>query len=338
MWGAGIRGPLPSKKKLVESNDPLSLEQYSFLNVNPEDDVEVKSSPPSWRLDHIRRVDIQQADLAPLMSTLIGNPFPVNSVGILPTDFLSESDKFKAMSLVTNAKQLFAQVQRQYQRKRENSFFFKEYKLLSEKHGTSELSELELSLGKSQFKFVQHRAKQLIELSIEALSYVQTYDRPVIITVMVSAYIGWLLFIFLLIIRRFTPFSYLFLGDQTHSTYQNSRSRSTSLSSTPSPSPSPSPFSPTNSLSSVLWYYMLVYVGLSVVLVLESTPWQYFVYLFFLWFFWTYIFHFRRVFYVLANRINQIPNSSRLSKVLVPILLTFILSEIQVNYISFHHF
>nr|CAD7591284.1 unnamed protein product [Timema genevievae] len=89
-WGAGIRGPLPATE-----TDP--------------------SSPHSWELAHIRRSDVRQADIAPLMATLLGVPIPANSVGFLPREYLSLSELEVSEAVFTNARQMAAQ----YNRKKE---------------------------------------------------------------------------------------------------------------------------------------------------------------------------------------------------------------------------
>ncbi|KAG6863264.1 hypothetical protein C0995_007540, partial [Termitomyces sp. Mi166 len=60
-WGRGIRGPLPDSV-------PSSHDSYS----------------KPWGLGHLFRRDVEQADLAALMASLIGIDWPVNSVGVLP--------------------------------------------------------------------------------------------------------------------------------------------------------------------------------------------------------------------------------------------------------------
>eukprot|EP00064_Thunnus_orientalis_P000721 superscaffoldBa00000040_g722 len=62
-----------------------------------------------WKLEHLQRVDVNQADIAPLMASLIGVPIPVNSVGVLPLLYLNNSDQFKAESMYTNAIQVLEQ-------------------------------------------------------------------------------------------------------------------------------------------------------------------------------------------------------------------------------------
>lgn len=61
-WGAGIRKP---------------IRESTFSGVT--DDY---TTP--WGLSHIVRRDVEQADVAALMSALLGSFWPVNSVGILP--------------------------------------------------------------------------------------------------------------------------------------------------------------------------------------------------------------------------------------------------------------
>lgn len=60
-WGRGIRGPLPD-------SIPSSHDDYSR----------------PWQLDDFLRRDVEQADIASLMTALLGTHYPVNSVGVLP--------------------------------------------------------------------------------------------------------------------------------------------------------------------------------------------------------------------------------------------------------------
>uniref|UniRef100_A0A674E7V5 GPI ethanolamine phosphate transferase 1 n=1 Tax=Salmo trutta TaxID=8032 RepID=A0A674E7V5_SALTR len=82
-----------------------------------------------WQLEGLRRVDVNQADIAPLMSSLIGVPIPLNSVGVLPLQYLNNSDQFKAESMYSNAIQILEQFKVKMAQKKETtlSFLFTPY-------------------------------------------------------------------------------------------------------------------------------------------------------------------------------------------------------------------
>ena len=44
-----------------------------------------------WGLSNVDRVDVHQADVCALMSALIGTPFPVNSHGIIPLEYIDSN-------------------------------------------------------------------------------------------------------------------------------------------------------------------------------------------------------------------------------------------------------
>lgn len=72
----------------------------------------------------VPRFDIEQADITPLLSTLIGVPVPVNNVGKLPYQYLNGSKEFIADALKNNALQLLQQYKKLYGRTRQKKFMY----------------------------------------------------------------------------------------------------------------------------------------------------------------------------------------------------------------------
>ena len=87
-WGKGVRGPLPD-------SSPSSHDEYS----------------EPFGLAHLLRRDVEQADIAALMSALIGANWPINSVGVLPDVdstqpgylLAKEGEKTQAKAALVNA-------------------------------------------------------------------------------------------------------------------------------------------------------------------------------------------------------------------------------------------
>uniref|UniRef100_A0A8C8GHS5 GPI ethanolamine phosphate transferase 1 n=1 Tax=Oncorhynchus tshawytscha TaxID=74940 RepID=A0A8C8GHS5_ONCTS len=125
-----------------------------------------------WQLEGLRRVDVNQADIAPLMSSLIGVPIPLNSVGVLPLQYLNNSDQFKAESMYSNAIQILEQFKVKYNMEDNN------------------IELLTISLCRS-----------LIGHALEGLSYYHTYDRFFLGCSVVLGFTGWTSYVVLVILK-----------------------------------------------------------------------------------------------------------------------------------------
>ncbi|CAH7191214.1 Pign [Phodopus roborovskii] len=153
-WGAGIKFP-----ERVSAQQP--------------DDEFLKE----WKLENWKRRDVDQADIAPLMASLIGVPFPLNSVGILPVDYLNNTGLFKAESMLTNAVQILEQ-----------------FKLDALRKARSYIKQ-------EKFDEVVSLCEELIDLALKGLSYYHTYDRFFLGISVAVGFVGWTSYASLLILK-----------------------------------------------------------------------------------------------------------------------------------------
>ncbi|KAF3829779.1 hypothetical protein GH733_001730 [Mirounga leonina] len=179
-WGAGIKYP-----------QKVSAQKF--------DDAFLKE----WKLENWKRQDIHQADVAPLMASLIGVPFPLNSVGILPIDYLNNTDLFKAESMFTNAMQILEQFKVKMTQKKEATlpFFFTPFKLLSESKQLNILRKARSYIKQRKYDEAVSLCKELIHLALKGLSYYHTYDRFFLGINVVLGFVGWTSYASLLIIK-----------------------------------------------------------------------------------------------------------------------------------------
>ncbi|XP_051872745.1 GPI ethanolamine phosphate transferase 1 isoform X2 [Pristis pectinata] len=182
-WGAGINGPQPSSNQQFHDN---------FLQ--------------EWKLSDMRRLDVNQADIAPLMASLIGIPFPLNSVGILPLEYLNNSDQFKAECMLTNAMQVLEQLKVKMTHKKETtlSFLFSPFKPLPPSKELDMLRKVRAFIQQHQYDKAIKLCKSLIKLGLEGLSYYHTYDRVFLGIGVVLGFLGWISYAFVLIVKFHT--------------------------------------------------------------------------------------------------------------------------------------
>ncbi|XP_072306750.1 GPI ethanolamine phosphate transferase 1 [Eucyclogobius newberryi] len=181
VWGAGV-------------NSPVTVTEPQAFNDGYLQD---------WNLEHIRRVDVNQADIAPLMASLIGVNFPLNSVGVLPLQYLNNSKKFKAESMYTNAIQVLEQYKVKMIQKKETtiSLLFTPYQYLTDFEQVELVSQIRTMFLLEKYEDAISLCQSLISHSLKGLVYYHTYDRFFLGCSVVLGFVGWTSYVVLIILK-----------------------------------------------------------------------------------------------------------------------------------------
>ncbi|KAK8042672.1 phosphatidylinositolglycan class N [Apiospora phragmitis] len=168
-WGSGIAKPSLHPGTIAPGHDEYSSD---------------------WNLDHVRRHDVAQADVAALMTYLVGTEFPANSVGELPLSYLSASVEEKAKaSLIKRAGNLG-----NANSKIATELRFRPYAPLSAEGQTLEarLDAIHGLIESGRSEEAIEETAALIQLALEGLRYLQTYDWLFLRVLITIGYFGWM--------------------------------------------------------------------------------------------------------------------------------------------------
>ena len=187
-WGAGTKKPDGSKGTFLNGiNTGYSLE-------------EEQKETYHWGLDHLARQDIEQADIAPLLSTLLGIPIPVHSVGRLPVNYLQKNE-YTALALLANVKQLLRQVRHKEFSRANRQIYFKPFTELAE--ADAKIKNIQSLIDhEKNFKQAQVECDLLLKICQRGLHYYQVYDRPYLMSLVVLGYVGWIALLLLEIVGK----------------------------------------------------------------------------------------------------------------------------------------
>ncbi|KAK9367231.1 Phosphatidylinositolglycan class N-domain-containing protein [Lipomyces kononenkoae] len=165
-WGAGVAKP--------DTSNPTGHDEFSG----------------PWDLGRVKRVDVQQADTAALMSYLIGLDYPVNSVGRLPLDFIDAPLQLKSKAIVANALEILEQ----YRVKEQLNF--KPFAPLENDSSTldSQISKMRNFDASGKHDNAIELADELIMLGLQGLRYLQTYDWLFLRSLVTLGFVGWILY------------------------------------------------------------------------------------------------------------------------------------------------
>ncbi|KAK8011339.1 GPI ethanolamine phosphate transferase 1 [Apiospora arundinis] len=172
-WGSGIAKPSLHPGAIAPGHDEYSSD---------------------WNLDHVRRHDVAQADVAALMTYLVGTEFPANSVGELPLSYLSASVEEKAEASLVNAQEILEMYRVKEKSKIDTELRFRPYAPLSAEGHTPEarLGAIRGLIENGRPEEAIEETAALIQLALEGLRYLQTYDWLFLRVLITVGYLGWM--------------------------------------------------------------------------------------------------------------------------------------------------
>lgn len=184
-WGAGLNGP-------VRNEFPI-YDNYT----------------ESWELGEIQRNDVKQADIASLMSYLIGANYPANSVGELPLAYIDGEESEKLLALYNNARSILEQYMVKEAEMIESQFIYKEYFKFTEKSHALYLKEIRSlidRIGNGELELESQAitlTEELMTVTLEGLQYLTTYNWRFIRSIVTFGFIGWIAYAFTLFLKVF---------------------------------------------------------------------------------------------------------------------------------------
>lgn len=174
-WGSGVAAPRAPQEGVPSGH---------------EDGVSA-----DWDLNSIQRHDVAQADVAALMTYLVGLDFPVNSVGQLPLDYIDASPKEKALATFANTKEILEMYRVKEEQKRAVLLRYKPFEPLAD-HGETSVGEhlqaIDALIANGAYDQSIQMSSALMETALEGLRYLQTYDWLFLRTIVTLGYLGWI--------------------------------------------------------------------------------------------------------------------------------------------------
>ncbi|KAK4958616.1 Glycosyl phosphatidyl inositol anchor synthesis, partial [Elasticomyces elasticus] len=151
-----------------------------------------------WHLGHVQRNDVAQADVAALMAYLVGLAYPVNSVGELPLAYLAADKKAQAEALLVNAQEILEMYRVKQARKQSTELRYKPYPGLGDTGRSAEqrVDDIREMIVASEYSKAIQASDNLMQLGLQGLRYLQTYDWLFLRALVTAGYLGWIAFAF----------------------------------------------------------------------------------------------------------------------------------------------
>ncbi|CAK1540050.1 unnamed protein product [Leptosia nina] len=168
------------------------------------------------------RLDLNQADLTPLMATFLSIPVPVNSIGHLQVNLLNATQDIKAKAMYSNSRQLLSQ----YNKKRHDveanavTFLYYPYKPLDGEKVDELIHFTEMLLQNKDYEQLILFSEEIIKLSLSGLVYYHNYYQyPLLVTITVS-FLGWITYLLRILMEQ-SVFSQVDVSNKKHQKSSN---------------------------------------------------------------------------------------------------------------------
>ncbi|KAF5093621.1 hypothetical protein D0Z03_002342 [Geotrichum reessii] len=166
-WGAGVAKPV--RDELGDHDD------YS----------------KPWDLNSVKRNDVNQADVASLMSYLVGLNFPANSVGEIPLAFIDAEDKVKAEVIYANSMSIVEQYLVKA-KTTSSQLHYVEYPAFAEQSTEDRSLEIQQLIENEHYAEAVEKSEELMKEALKGLRYLQTYNWLFLRSLVTLGYVGWI--------------------------------------------------------------------------------------------------------------------------------------------------
>ncbi|PQK09692.1 hypothetical protein BB8028_0002g00160 [Beauveria bassiana] len=183
-WGSGVARPEKHTNTVAPGHDEFSAD---------------------WGFDHVRRHDVAQADIAALMAYLTGLDFPANSVGKLPLSFLAGTNKEKAQASLVNAQGILEMYRVKEAKKMTTELRFRPYSPFSEENASPDqrIDAIKALIESQKYEEAIEETDALIQVTLQGLHYLQTYDWLFLRALITIGYLGWMAYAITTVVELF---------------------------------------------------------------------------------------------------------------------------------------
>ncbi|KAM3491093.1 hypothetical protein MY3957_005575 [Beauveria namnaoensis] len=183
-WGSGVARPEKHTNTVAPGHDEFSAD---------------------WGFDHVRRHDVAQADIAALMAYLTGLDFAANSVGELPLSFLAGTNKEKAQASLVNAQGILEMYRVKEAKKMTTELRFRPYSPFSEENASPDqrIDAIKALIESQKYEEAIEETDALIQVTLQGLRYLQTYDWLFLRALITIGYLGWMAYAITTVVELF---------------------------------------------------------------------------------------------------------------------------------------